>query len=34
MAKDSMGPQTLIYPTPVLLVGATVYDKPNFMTVA
>lgn len=34
MAKGSMGPQTLIYPTPVLLVGATVDDKPNFMTVA
>ena len=34
MAKGSMGPQTLIYPTPALLVGATVYDKPNFMTVA
>ncbi len=34
MDKILMGPQTLIYPMPVLLVGANVYDKPNFMAVA
>ena len=34
MTKILMGPQTLIYPMPALLVGANVNDKPNFMTVA
>jgi flavin reductase (DIM6/NTAB) family NADH-FMN oxidoreductase RutF len=34
MDKILMGPQTLIYPMPALLVGANVDDKPNFMTVA
>ncbi|MBA7666385.1 Flavoredoxin [subsurface metagenome] len=34
MGKVTMGPQTLIYPMPVLLVGSNVDDKPNFMTVA
>lgn len=34
MNKILMGPQTLIYPMPALLVGVTVNDKPNFMTVA
>lgn len=34
MAKILVGPQTLIYPMPVLLVGADVSDKPNFMAVA
>jgi flavin reductase (DIM6/NTAB) family NADH-FMN oxidoreductase RutF len=34
MVKIQMGPQTMIYPMPVLLVGAKVNDKPNFMTVA
>jgi len=34
MDKILMGPQTLIYPMPVLLVGANVDDKPNFMAVA
>ncbi len=34
MSKVLMGPSTLIYPMPVLLVGAKVNDKPNFMTVA
>jgi flavin reductase (DIM6/NTAB) family NADH-FMN oxidoreductase RutF len=29
-----MGPQTLVYPMPTLLVGAHVDDKPNFITVA
>jgi flavin reductase (DIM6/NTAB) family NADH-FMN oxidoreductase RutF len=33
MAKIQLGPQTLIYPMPVLLVGANVDDKPNFMAV-
>ncbi|MCX6010271.1 MAG: flavin reductase family protein [Chloroflexi bacterium] len=34
MGKILMGPQTLIYPMPALLVGAKVDDKPNFMAVA
>jgi flavin reductase (DIM6/NTAB) family NADH-FMN oxidoreductase RutF len=34
MSKLLMGPQTLIYPMPALLVGANVDDKPNFMAVA
>ncbi len=34
MGKILMGPQTLIYPMPALLVGANVNDKPNFMVVA
>jgi flavin reductase (DIM6/NTAB) family NADH-FMN oxidoreductase RutF len=34
MGKILMGPQTLIYPMPALLVGANVDDKPNFMAVA
>ena len=34
MGKILMGPQTLIYPMPSLLVGANIGDKPNFMTVA
>ncbi len=33
MGKILMGPQTLIYPMPALLVGAKVDDKPNFMAV-
>lgn len=32
MAKKQMGPQTLVYPMPVFLVGANVNDKPNFLT--
>jgi flavin reductase (DIM6/NTAB) family NADH-FMN oxidoreductase RutF len=34
MGKVTMGPQTLIYPMPALLVGANVDGKPNFMVVA
>ena len=34
MAKVLMGPGTLIHPMPVLLVGANVDGKPNFMAVA
>jgi len=34
MGKITMGPQTLIYPMPALLVGANVDGKPNFMVVA
>ncbi|MGA2367675.1 MAG: flavin reductase family protein [Dehalococcoidia bacterium] len=34
MEKVKMGPQTLVYPTPALLVGANVEGKANFMTVA
>lgn len=34
MGKVLMGPQTLVYPMPTLLVGANVDGKANFMTVA
>jgi len=34
MSKIMMGPRTLIYPMPVLLIGADVDDKPNFMAAA
>ncbi len=34
MSKIEMGPQTLIFPMPVVLVGANVDGKPNFMAVA
>ena len=34
MSKVLMGPSTLICPMPVLLVGANVDGKPNFLTVA
>ena len=34
MGKVLIGPQSLMYPMPVVLVGANVEDKPNFMTVA
>lgn len=34
MDKVQVGPQTLIYPMPAMLVGADVDGKPNFMTVA
>ena len=34
MRKIRMGPTEKIYPMPVLLVGANVNDKPNFMAVA
>ena len=34
MSKVQLGPQTLIYPMPIFLVGANVDDKPNFMAVA
>jgi flavin reductase (DIM6/NTAB) family NADH-FMN oxidoreductase RutF len=34
MAKKRMGPQTWLFPAPVLLVGAYVDGKPNFMTAA
>ena len=34
MKKVQIGPQTLLYPMPALLVGANVDGKPNFMTVA
>jgi len=34
MDKIVMGPQTLVYPMPALLVGVNIDDKPNFMTVA
>ena len=34
MGKVALGPQTLVYPMPAMLVGADVDAKPNFMTVA
>ena len=34
MAKVSFNPRTTAYPMPVVLVGATVNGKPNFMAVA
>lgn len=34
MGKVLLGPQRLICPTPVVMVGAVVNGKPNFMTVA
>ena len=34
MEKVDLGPQTLLYPMPALLVGAMVGGIPNFMTVA
>jgi flavin reductase (DIM6/NTAB) family NADH-FMN oxidoreductase RutF len=34
MKKIVLGPQTLIYPMPAFLIGATVGEKPNFMTAA
>ena len=34
MSKVTLGPQTMIYPNPALLVGANVHGEPNFMAVA
>ena len=34
MGKTLIGPRTLIYPMPVLIIGANVDDKPNFMAAA
>jgi flavin reductase (DIM6/NTAB) family NADH-FMN oxidoreductase RutF len=34
MKKIAIGPNTILYPKPALLVGANVDGKPNFMTVA
>lgn len=34
MSKTRLGPQTLLYPMPAVLVGAVVDGKPNFMTAA
>lgn len=34
MDKIKLGPETLLYPMPAILVGAKVNEKPNFMTVA
>lgn len=34
MNKVKLGPQTLIYPKPVFLIGAVVNKKPNFLAVA
>jgi len=34
MEKIKLGPQTLLYPMPAVLVGADVNEKPNLMTAA
>jgi len=34
MKKATLGPMTLLYPKPALLIGADVDGKPNFMTAA
>ena len=34
MEKVKLGPQTLLYPMPAVLVGSKVAEKPNFMTLA
>ena len=34
MSKTKLGPQTLLYPMPAVLVGSLVDGKPNFMTAA
>ena len=34
MEKKKLGPQTLLFPMPAVLVGAMVGDRPNFMTAA
>ena len=34
MSKTKLGPQTLLYPMPAVLVGSIVDEKPNFMTAA
>jgi flavin reductase (DIM6/NTAB) family NADH-FMN oxidoreductase RutF len=34
MGKTKIGPATLIYPMPTLLVGAEVNGKPNFLAIA
>lgn len=34
MKKTALGPMTLLFPKPALLIGANTSGKPNFMTVA
>jgi flavin reductase (DIM6/NTAB) family NADH-FMN oxidoreductase RutF len=34
MTKTKLGPQTLLYPMPTLLIGANIDNKPNFMALA
>lgn len=34
IGKKTLGPQTLLYPMPAFLIGATVGEKANFMTAA
>ena len=34
MNKKTLGPKTLLYPMPVVIVGAIVNGKPNFNTIA
>ena len=34
MKKNKLGPKTILYPMPSLLIGSTIQGKPNFMTAA
>lgn len=34
MKKNKIGPQTLLYPMPAVLVGTVIDNRPNFMTAA
>lgn len=34
IVKKTLGPQTLLYPMPAVLIGSKVLGKPNFMTAA
>ena len=34
MSKTKLGPRTLLYPMPTVLIGANVDNKPNFMALA
>ena len=34
MAKEKIGPKTLLYPMPAVLVGTVIDNRPNFMTAA
>ena len=34
MKKEKIGAKTFLYPMPVVIIGATVNDKPNYITIA
>ena len=34
MSKVPLGPQSMVYPMPVLLIGVNIDDKPDFMAAA